>query len=175
MYFNLIITGFKNPRAKTVVARHLAHTPTISLQKALAMVENPPFEYMKDLSVKDLQEQCSQLVKMGILYKVEEVTIQLNESIPTPVPIPQDDEKITIKDLPQESTQHPAIPPPPPTKTFQTVPHILPAEPPAENTLKVRIATVLIAVTLITLFLSLLIIGNRPLKIKTSENFSLVS
>ena len=46
MNYDLYITGFKNNRSKKVIARQLANHPSISLQKAIEIIEKPPFIFL---------------------------------------------------------------------------------------------------------------------------------
>lgn len=91
MKYNISITGFKNDFGKKTIARQLANDPAISLQKALEIVENPPFLFLKNLSAADLKRVCIQQKQYGTDLQVEKCTeksqplvIPLNQSNMTP-------------------------------------------------------------------------------------------
>lgn len=84
----LIITSFGNSRSKMIIARQLAHDPAISLQKALSIVEKPPFVLMRNISSQELKYLCDQLSNMGIHFQVvetESTEIKKDQTIPTTV------------------------------------------------------------------------------------------
>jgi hypothetical protein len=113
MKFDIIITHIGNPKAKNIIARHLAHDPSISLQKALSMLENPPVVYMTGVLKDDAQYHLRQLEKIQVSAKC--VAVQLAPLLPHSVPgfVPE----------------HSAAPQPPPSQP-KPAPHPLPASPP---------------------------------------------
>ncbi len=66
MNYDLIVVKIGKPQIKQVLARHLASDPSVSLQKALSLLDNLPVVYMKDLSTKELKEAAGQLNKLGV-------------------------------------------------------------------------------------------------------------
>jgi hypothetical protein len=75
MKFDIIITHIGNPKAKNIIARHLAHDPSISLQKAMSMLENPPVVYMTGIMKDDAQYHVRQLEKIQVSAKLVEVQL----------------------------------------------------------------------------------------------------
>jgi hypothetical protein len=75
MKFDIIITHIGNPKAKNIIAHHLAHDPSISLQKAMSMLENPPVVYMTSVLKDDAQYHMRQLEKIQVTAKLVEVQL----------------------------------------------------------------------------------------------------
>lgn len=65
MNLTIIIDSIPSKRAKNVIARHLAHGPSISLTKANQMVESGPFVYAENLSKTDAARELANLKKLG--------------------------------------------------------------------------------------------------------------
>jgi hypothetical protein len=88
MKFDIIITHIGSAKAKSIIARHLAHDPSISLQKALSMLENPPVVYMTGVLKDDAQFHVRQLEKIQVRAKLVEVQLAplLPHSVPQFVP-----------------------------------------------------------------------------------------
>ncbi len=76
MSYNLIITHVPPPRARSVLARHIAQNPAISLQRALELLNEVPFVYSQKLSREQAARQIAGLRKMGVQLRVEESEIQ---------------------------------------------------------------------------------------------------
>lgn len=89
MKFNLIVISISNTRAKKIIAHQLAHDPSIPLQKAMLMVEKPPFVLMKNLTSQELNFQSEQLSRLGVKFKAAEIKSVLptdsNKTIPIPL------------------------------------------------------------------------------------------
>jgi hypothetical protein len=113
MKFDIIITHIGSDKAKSIIARHLAHDPSISLQKALSMLENPPVVYMTGVLKDDAQYHVRQLEKIQVRAKLVEV--QLAPLLPHTVP--------------QFVPGHAAAPAPPPAQPAQP-PHPATRPPP---------------------------------------------
>jgi hypothetical protein len=75
MKFDIVITHIGNLKAKNIVARHLAHDPSISLQKAMSMLENPPVVYIAGVLKEDAQYHVRQLEKIQVTAKLVEVQL----------------------------------------------------------------------------------------------------
>jgi hypothetical protein len=75
MKFDIVITHIGSTKAKNIIARHLAHDPSISLQKAMSMLENPPVVYMTGVLKEDAQYQLRQLEKIQVTAKLIEVQL----------------------------------------------------------------------------------------------------
>jgi hypothetical protein len=86
--YDLIITKISRPHIKHVLARQLAANPSISHQKALSLLENLPIVYMRDLSIKELEEAVAHLHTMG----VESRAIEAKSPVDSPgtIKIPDD-------------------------------------------------------------------------------------
>lgn len=93
MKYTLTVISFNNNRAKTVIARQLAHDPAISLQNALVMVEKPPFVLLKNLTPQELQYQCRQLHQLGVKFTITELQSE-KSSPPLPISSPDNDSQI---------------------------------------------------------------------------------
>ncbi|MFP4417242.1 MAG: hypothetical protein ACOC4C_00245 [Fibrobacterota bacterium] len=76
MSYNLIITHVPPKRARSVLARHIARDPTISLQQALQLIDNAPFVYSHGLSREQAAREIAGLKKMGIQLRIEEESKQ---------------------------------------------------------------------------------------------------
>ncbi|MBD3391484.1 MAG: hypothetical protein GF418_05485 [Chitinivibrionales bacterium] len=72
MAYTLIITAINNPRSKSVLARHLAADPNVSLSKATHMLEQLPLVYARDLNRTETSQQIRYLHKLGTEFKVVE-------------------------------------------------------------------------------------------------------
>lgn len=72
MKYDIIVTGFKTNRAKTIIIRQLAHDPSLSLQKATEMVEAGPVILFKNLDVNEVKIYTEQLTNVGIIWKAAE-------------------------------------------------------------------------------------------------------
>ncbi len=72
MNYDLIIIKLTKPRLKQVIAHHIAADPSISLQKALSLLDNLPLVYKKDLSFKELEKTSLQLQKLGAVCRAVE-------------------------------------------------------------------------------------------------------
>jgi hypothetical protein len=108
MKFDVLITHIAGgTKAKNIIARHLAHDPSISLQKALSLLENPPVVYMTGLLKEDAQYQVRLLEKIQVTAKLVEV--QLGPLIPHPV----------APFTPEHIAAPPAAPPPQPAQPPQ--------------------------------------------------------
>lgn len=85
-----MVTGCKTGGAKTVVARQLAHDPSISLQKAMTMVEAGPVILYRNLDINEVKFYTQQLSKHGISWKAIESVKESHshESIPSSAPPP---------------------------------------------------------------------------------------
>jgi len=66
MKYDILITHVPTPKAKNIIARHLAHTPSISMQKALSMLDNPPVVYLTNMTRQDAEFQIRQLDKIQV-------------------------------------------------------------------------------------------------------------
>lgn len=98
MRYNLTAISFNNKRAKTIIARQLAHDPSIPLQKALEMVEKPPFILLKNLTSQELEYQSEQLSRLGVKFTITE--IQSSEPVhQIPISLPNSDFPIKSADL----------------------------------------------------------------------------
>jgi hypothetical protein len=75
MKYDVLITHIGNPKAKNIIAHHLAHDPSTSLQKALSLLENPPVVYMTGLLKDDALYQVKQLEKIQVTAKLVEVQL----------------------------------------------------------------------------------------------------
>ncbi len=65
MNLTIIVDSIPSKRAGNVIARHLAHGPSISLTKANQMVESGPFVYAENLSKTDAARELTNLKKLG--------------------------------------------------------------------------------------------------------------
>ncbi|MBD3422582.1 MAG: hypothetical protein GF398_20895, partial [Chitinivibrionales bacterium] len=65
MHCDIIVTAITNPRARQVVARHLAQSPDISLVKATSMLETLPVTYQKNVDIQEAEHAVIQLQKIG--------------------------------------------------------------------------------------------------------------
>lgn len=72
MNYDLIIINLTKPHLKQVIAHHIAADPSISLQKALSLLDNLPLVYKKDLSFKELEKATLQLQKLGAICRAVE-------------------------------------------------------------------------------------------------------
>jgi tetratricopeptide (TPR) repeat protein len=72
MNYDLVIIKLTKPHLKQVIAHQLAADPSISLQKALSLLDNLPIIYMKELSIKELEEATYQLNKLGVVCRAVE-------------------------------------------------------------------------------------------------------
>lgn len=100
MSYDVVVTKIDTARAKSVIARHLAQAPEISLQKAQYMVNHPPVVYQRGVTEPQLKQIVPRLKQMGATVKL----IRVDEQKPAPAaPPPQ-----------QEPPAQPAPPPPPP-------------------------------------------------------------
>ncbi len=72
MNYDIVIVKISRPQIKKVLAHHLAADPSVSLQKALSLLDNLPVAYMKNLSVKELEATRAKLDKMGVHCRVVE-------------------------------------------------------------------------------------------------------
>jgi len=106
MKFDVIITHIGSPKAKNIIARHLAHDPSISLQKALSLLETPPIVYMTGLLKDDALYQVRQLEKIQVSAKCVEV--QLGPLLPHAV-APFVPEHAASLDPPPQPVQHPGM------------------------------------------------------------------
>jgi hypothetical protein len=90
MRYDIMVTGCKTGGAKTVVARQLAHDPSIPLQKAIAMVEAGPVILYRNLDLNEVKLYTQQLSKHGISWKTIESVKESHshESIPPSAPPP---------------------------------------------------------------------------------------
>jgi hypothetical protein len=120
MKFDIIITHIGSDKAKNIIARHLAHDPSISLQKALSMLDNPPVVYMTGLLKEDAQYHVRQLEKIQVRARLVEV--QLAPLLPHAVPQFVPDHAAAAAPAP------PAPPPPRPAQPSTPATH-QPAEP----------------------------------------------
>lgn len=100
MKYDLLVISFNNNRAKMIIARQLAHDPSISLQKAQTIVDKPPFILLKNLTPQELEFQSQQLRRMGVNFKAVELKSDTSINIP-PVLLPPDD--LNIKQLLQNT------------------------------------------------------------------------
>lgn len=69
MDYDLYIIKLERPQSKQIVARHLATDPSISLQKALSLLEKPPVLFLKNIPENTMGEKIKQLNRLGIIYK----------------------------------------------------------------------------------------------------------
>ena len=72
MNYDLIIIKLTKTRLKQVIAHHIAVDPSISLQKALSLLDNLPLVYAKDLSFKELEDATHKLQKLGAVCRAVE-------------------------------------------------------------------------------------------------------
>ncbi len=93
MKYTLTVTSISNDRAKMIIARQLAHDPTISLQNALSIVEKPPFVLLKNLTPHELQYQSKQLHLLNVKFTITEQPSEKNNQ-PLPVSLPENDSQI---------------------------------------------------------------------------------
>jgi hypothetical protein len=70
MKYDLLVTGFTNSRAKTVVARHIAGGSGISLQHAMTMVEKLPVTLFQGLTEEETKLHIQRFSSLGIRLKV---------------------------------------------------------------------------------------------------------
>ncbi len=73
MKFDVIITKIGSAKAKNIIARHIAHDPSISLQKALSMIESLPIIYLSGVSQDEALQQIRQLEKIQVSAKLVEL------------------------------------------------------------------------------------------------------
>lgn len=73
-----------------IIARQLAHDPAIPLQKALVMVEKPPFILLKNLTANEVKYQGEQLNRLGVNFTITE--LQSSETVQAiPISLPGSD------------------------------------------------------------------------------------
>ncbi len=72
MNYDVIILKIPKPHIKKVLAHHLAADPSVSLQKALSLLDNLPIVYSKDLSAKELEDVLRQMAKLGVECQIVE-------------------------------------------------------------------------------------------------------
>lgn len=72
MTYDIIVTRITNPRARPVVARHLAAHPEISLEKATSMLETMPVLYMENVSEQEASQTILHLRKIGVDARIRE-------------------------------------------------------------------------------------------------------
>jgi hypothetical protein len=73
MKYDILATGYKTSRAKTIVIRQLAHDPSFSLQKATELVEAGPVILFKNLDVNEVKSYTQKLTNIGVLWKAVEI------------------------------------------------------------------------------------------------------
>jgi hypothetical protein len=119
MKFDIIITHIAGAKAKNIIARHLAHDPSISLQKAMSLLENPPVVYMTGVLKDDALYQVRQLEKIQVTAKLVEVQLaQLHPHAADAAFVPEHDAQPQQQQQPQQSVPHaqpvphPAVAPP---------------------------------------------------------------
>jgi hypothetical protein len=76
MRFDLLITDIGNPRARPVLAHHIARNLNIPLQKAISSLESLPVVYANDMSLKQVEEYIAQLTKLGVRTKKIETVVE---------------------------------------------------------------------------------------------------
>lgn len=110
MKYNLIIIRFKNDFTKKLVARQLASNPAISLQKALEIVEHPPFVFQKNLSTADLKRVCTQQKQYGTQLQIEECNEEKDQSLVIPLTSLNSTSNVTNfnKSTPETKTHRPS-------------------------------------------------------------------
>lgn len=72
MSLDILVTSISNPRARPVLARRLAQSPEISLEKAQSLLNNLPVRYQSALSHKEAQEEALRLRKLGVTCRIVE-------------------------------------------------------------------------------------------------------
>jgi len=72
MNYDVIIVKIPKPHIKKVLAHHLAADPSVSLQKALSLLDNLPVVYSRDLSAKELEDVLRQMAKLGVECQIVE-------------------------------------------------------------------------------------------------------
>jgi tetratricopeptide (TPR) repeat protein len=75
MLYDCIVIKIGNDRLKPILARNIAHQPSMSLQKAQAIVEKPPFVFLKGLSIEEIKQTMKSFEKSGLEYKIIEQSI----------------------------------------------------------------------------------------------------
>jgi tetratricopeptide (TPR) repeat protein len=72
MGYDIIIVRCPPERAMHVLARQLAASPDISLQRAMLILEQAPLAFAKDLSKQQLAREIPQLQKLGVQIRIAE-------------------------------------------------------------------------------------------------------
>jgi hypothetical protein len=70
--YEIAVVSRPEKRASQILARHLAQDPAISLQRALILVQNPPFVYARDLDKNQLAHEIQNLRKLKVEIRVAE-------------------------------------------------------------------------------------------------------
>jgi hypothetical protein len=76
MKYDILITHISGSKAKSIIARHLVHDLSISLQNAMEMLEKPPIPYMTGVAAQEAPFHLRQLEKIGVSAKLVEVTLK---------------------------------------------------------------------------------------------------
>lgn len=86
---DLIVTLIQNDHAKKIIARLICQKQSIPLQKALQIVTKPPFVFLIDASIEEIQKSVSQLKPLGVTFKTidsKKTTPEHSNPIPDQTP-----------------------------------------------------------------------------------------
>lgn len=166
MNYDLIIIKLTKPRLKQVIAHHIAADPSISLQKALSLLDNLPMVYKKDLSFKELEQASLQLQKLGAVCRAVESKIPI-ESHKAGIQIPE--KKVKEYKVPKQKPIKPYVKHKKSAETvserhtsFGTSPHIQPVK-----KKKGMIINGIIIVGIVLLILTIFLVGkDQKVRIK---------
>lgn len=91
---DLVITSINNDHARKVIARLICQKQAIPLQKALAIVEKPPFVFVINESDESIKKIAGQYSQLGITFSIADSAHQGSMQAP-PEQIHSDKSKIT--------------------------------------------------------------------------------
>ncbi len=83
---DLIITKIQNDHARMVIARLISQKQSLSFQKSLQVVNNPPFVYLVDVNNDEIQTCVSQLSSLGVSFRSIESSFRKDEKS-TQIPV----------------------------------------------------------------------------------------
>ncbi len=92
MGYTIIVVKVPTDRAKSVVARHLAADPDVSLEKAMRLLDSLPVVYSEGLDKNEATRQIRDLRKLGVGFRVAESRAREPCRDAKPQPAPEKDE-----------------------------------------------------------------------------------
>jgi hypothetical protein len=103
MGHDLIVTTIQNEHAKKIIARLICQKQSIPLQKALQIVTSPPFIFLVDVSITEIQTTVSQLKPLGVTFKT--IDTKKNPSDAPPILNQNQSVKNTVSYTPVENVK----------------------------------------------------------------------